>query len=97
MSVAEVEAREIQFDAPSGLWREAFHRLIRNPSAVVGFILVAVFVTAAVFAPQLAREDLLKTDLLAVANGCCPGPSSEHWLGVDLLWPATSAASSTRC
>ena len=85
MSVAEVEAREIQFDAPSGLWREAFHRLIRNPSAVVGFILVCIFVTAAVFAPQLAREAPLKTDLLAVANGCCPGPSSEHWLGVDLL------------
>jgi peptide/nickel transport system permease protein len=85
MSVAEVEAREIQFDAPSGLWREAFRRLIRNPSAVIGFILVAVFVTAAVFAPQLAREDPLKTDLLQVANGCCPGPSSEHWLGVDLL------------
>jgi peptide/nickel transport system permease protein len=85
MSVAEVEAREIQFDAPSGLWREAFRRLIRNPSAVIGFILVAVFVTAALFAPQLAREDPLKTDLLQVANGCCPGPSSEHWLGVDLL------------
>jgi peptide/nickel transport system permease protein len=85
MSVAEVEAREIQFDAPSGLWREAFHRLIRNPSAIVGFVLVSIFVIAAVFAPQLARDDPLKTDLLAVANGCCPGPSQEHWLGVDLL------------
>jgi peptide/nickel transport system permease protein len=85
MSVAEAEAREIQFDAPSGLWREAFHRLIRNPSAVVGFALVLIFVTAAVFAPQIAPDDPRKTDLLAVADGCCPGPSSEHWLGVDLL------------
>jgi peptide/nickel transport system permease protein len=85
MSVAEVEAREIQFDAPSGLWRDAFRRLLRNPSAIVGFVLVFLFVVAAIFAPQLARDDPLKTDLLAVANGCCPGPSSEHWLGVDLL------------
>jgi peptide/nickel transport system permease protein len=85
MSVAEAEAREIQFDTPSGLWHEAFHRLIRNPSAIVGFVLVLIFFTAAVFAPQLAPYDPLKTDLLAVADGCCPGPSSEHWLGVDLL------------
>jgi peptide/nickel transport system permease protein len=85
MSVAEVEAREIQFDAPTGLWRDAFHRLIRNPSAIVGFVLVFLFIVAALFAPQLAREDPLKTDLLAIADGCCPGPSREHWLGVDLL------------
>jgi peptide/nickel transport system permease protein len=85
VSVAEAEAREIQFDAPSGLWREAFHRLMRNPSAIVGFALVLMFVTAAVFAPHLAPDDPRKTDLIAVADGCCPGPSSDHWLGVDLL------------
>jgi peptide/nickel transport system permease protein len=85
MSVAEAEAREIQFDAPSGLWRDALHRLVRNPSAIVGFFLVVVFFGAAIFAPQIAPHDPLKTDLLAVADGCCPGPSSEHWLGVDLL------------
>jgi peptide/nickel transport system permease protein len=85
MSVAEAEAREIQFEAPSGLWREAFHRLVRNPSAILGFVLVLAFVIAAAFAPQLAPYDPLKTDLIAVADGCCPGPSSEHWLGVDLL------------
>jgi peptide/nickel transport system permease protein len=85
MSVAEAEAREIQFEAPSGLWREAFRRLSRNPSAIVGFFLVLVFVVCAAFAPGLAPYDPLKTDLLLVADGCCPGPSSDHWLGVDLL------------
>jgi peptide/nickel transport system permease protein len=85
MSVAEAEAREIQFEAPSGLWREAFRRLRRNPSAIVGFFLVLVFVVCAIFAPSLAPYDPLKTDLLLVADGCCPGPSSDHWLGVDLL------------
>jgi peptide/nickel transport system permease protein len=85
MSVAEAEARELQFDAPSGLWREAFRRLLRNPSAIIGFVLVLLFVIAAVFAPRIAPYDPLKTDLLLVADGCCPGPSSDHWLGVDLL------------
>ena len=85
MSVAEVEAREIQFEAPSGLWREAFRRLMRNPSAIVGFVLVLVFVVCAVFAKRLAPYDPLEQKLLLVANGCCPGPSSDHWLGVDLL------------
>src|SRR5215204_6578285 len=85
MSVAEAEAREIQLEAPSGLWHEAFHRLIRNPSAIIGFVLVFLFFTAAVFAPRLATHDPLKTDLLAIADGCCPGPSTAHWLGVDLL------------
>jgi peptide/nickel transport system permease protein len=85
MSVAEAEAREIQFEAPSGLWREAFRRLIRNPSAVIGFVLVFVFFTAALFAPRLAPYDPLETNILLVADGCCPGPSSDHWLGVDLL------------
>jgi peptide/nickel transport system permease protein len=85
MSLAEAEAREIQFEAPSGLWREAFRRLSRNPSAIVGFFLVLMFVIAAIFAPQLAPYDPLKNDLLLVVDGCCPGPSSDHWLGVDLL------------
>src|SRR5919197_103725 len=34
MSVVELESREIEIEAPSGLWREAWHRLIRNPAAI---------------------------------------------------------------
>jgi len=36
MSVAEFEAREIQLEAPSGLWGEAMYRLVRNPGAILG-------------------------------------------------------------
>ena len=43
MSIAEIEAREIQLDAPSGLWSEAWQRLRRNPGALVGFGLVGFF------------------------------------------------------
>lgn len=85
MSVAEIEAVEVQLDAPSGLWRDAFHRLLRDPGAIAGFTFVFVFVLCAIFAPWIATHDPVEQDLLQVANGCCPGPSSEHWFGVDLL------------
>jgi peptide/nickel transport system permease protein len=85
VSVAELEAAEVQLEAPSGLWRDAWHRLIRNPGAIVGFIIVAAFVIAAIFAPLIATHDPVEQELLLIAEGCCPGPSSEHWFGVDLL------------
>ena len=85
MSVAELEAAEVQLEAPSGLWRDAFHRLVRNPGAIVGFFVVLAFVIAAIFAPLIATHDPVEQNLLLIANGCCPGPSSEHWFGVDLL------------
>jgi peptide/nickel transport system permease protein len=85
VSVAELEAAEVQLEAPSGLWRDAWHRLIRNPGAIVGFIIVAAFVIAAIFAPLIATHDPVEQELLLIAEGCCPGPSSAHWFGVDLL------------
>src|SRR5215216_1391044 len=85
VSVVEAEAVEVQLEAPAGLWRDAFHRLIRNPGAIVGFIFVLVFVIAAIFAPLIATHDPVEQNLLLIANGCCPGPSADHWFGVDLL------------
>jgi peptide/nickel transport system permease protein len=85
MSVAELEAREIQLEAPSGLWRDAFHQLVRNPGAIIGFVFVSVFVLTAIFAPLIATHDPVEQNLELIASGCCPGPSSEHWFGVDLL------------
>jgi peptide/nickel transport system permease protein len=46
---------------------------------------VLAFIIAAVFAPLIATHDPVEQNLLLIANGCCPGPSSEHWFGVDLL------------
>jgi peptide/nickel transport system permease protein len=84
VSVAELESREIQLEAPSGLWSEAWRRLIRNPGAIVGFVLVALFVLTAIFAPLIAPYPPRGPgDLSLVADGCCPGPSTDHWFGVD--------------
>ena len=85
MSIAELEVKEVELEGPSGLWSEAWRRLLRNPGAIVGFVLVALFVVTAVFAPLLAPYDPREQDLSLLSDGCCPGPSAEHPFGVDPL------------
>src|SRR5215212_1598653 len=85
MSIVELESREIQLEAPSGLWSEAWYRLRRNPGAIAGSVFVLTFVVCAVFAPVIAPYDPSKQDLFLMVNGCCPGPSSQHLFGVDQL------------
>jgi peptide/nickel transport system permease protein len=86
VSVAELEARQVGLEAPpSGLWAEAWRRLRRNPSAVTGFVLVGTFILVALFAPLIAPFDPRAQNLDLLNGGCCPGPSSEHWFGVDPL------------
>ena len=85
MSIAELEAADLAFDAPSGLWRDAWSRLRRNPGAIAGFTLVGAFILVALLAPLIAPYDPREQDLLLVANGCCPGASAHHLLGVDQL------------
>ena len=85
MSLAEIEAREIQLEAPQGLWRDAWQRLRRNPGALIGFGLVATFVLVALLAPWLAPYSPRAQNLSLIREGCCPGPSSGHLFGVDAL------------
>jgi peptide/nickel transport system permease protein len=86
MSVVELQSTEIALDASTGgLWREAWRRLRHNKAALFGFALVGSLVTIAIFAPVIAPHSPRDIDLAAVTNGCCPGPSSAHWLGVDQL------------
>ena len=86
MSVAQVEAREVEIEAPQGgLWSEALRRLVRNPGAVVGAVIVALFILVAIFAPLVAPYSPLDQDLGLVTEGCCPGPSRDHIMGVDDL------------
>jgi len=85
VSVVELEAHEISLEAPSGLWREAWYRLIRNPGAILGAFFVSVFLFAAIFAPLIAPFSPTEQNLSLLENGQPVGPSSGHWFGVDLL------------
>lgn len=81
MSLAEVEAKELALEQPSGLWRDAFERFKRNPSAIVGSILIALFVLTAIFAPLIAPFDPREQVGSLGASGT--PPSSEHLMGLD--------------
>ncbi len=85
MSILELEERVVEAETQSGLWRDAWRRLRRNPGAIVGGCVILFFVFVAIFAPLLAPYDPREQDLSLVADGCCPGPSREHLLGVDDL------------
>ena len=69
----------------AGLYRDAFRRLRRSPTAIVGAALVAIFVIVAVFAPLLAPYSPTAVDLTDIRPGVFPGPSREHPLGLDQL------------
>ena len=86
MSIAEMEARELELDPTGGgLWHDALQRLRRSPAAIVGVVMIAILVFLAIFAPLIAPYSPTEQNLDAIAAGCCPGPSREHLLGVDDL------------
>jgi peptide/nickel transport system permease protein len=85
MSVAEITEVTLEQNPPTGLIRDAFRRMLRNPGAVFGLFVIGFFIFVAVFAPLLAPYDPQEQNLSAIEDGCCPGPSRDHLLGVDDL------------
>ena len=67
--------------ASRGLWRDALSRLLRNGPAIVGLVLIAIFVVGALFAPVIARYD----PTMGVLSDSMRGPSLAHLMGTDLL------------
>ena len=81
MSIAEAEAAQLSVDRPSGLWSDAWDRFKRNPAALVGIVLIILFILAAVFAPQLAPFEPNEQAGPLATNPA--GPGGEHLLGLD--------------
>jgi peptide/nickel transport system permease protein len=89
MSLVEATASEIgiagEISESGGLMRDALRRLRRNPVAIIGVIVILVFLTVAIFAPLLAPYSPTATDLTNIRPGYVPGPSAQHWFGLDQL------------
>jgi peptide/nickel transport system permease protein len=81
MSVAEYEGRRILEAPPQGLWSDAWSRLRRNPSALVGFVLVSIFFLMAIFAPIIAPYG--PREVVAPLTDAFQSPSWDHWAGLD--------------
>ncbi|MGH8886505.1 MAG: ABC transporter permease [Egibacteraceae bacterium] len=81
MSVVGAHAAELALEQRSGLWRDVWQRLVRNPGAIVGAVLLLVFVGVALLAPLVAPSgpDQRVGGLAAVP----PGPSPDHLFGLD--------------
>ena len=81
-------------------------RLLRNPSAIVGLVLIAVFVLVGIFAPLLAPYNPTDADLSIIRPGHYPGPSAQHQQGEDPQGPrvrsprtcsASTSSAATSC
>lgn len=68
-----------------GLARDALRRLRRSKVAIFGAVVVLIFLLVAILAPMLAPYSPTATDLSHIRPGYVPGPSSQHWLGLDQL------------
>jgi peptide/nickel transport system permease protein len=69
------------------LWRDALRRLRRNPVAIVGAVIVALFLFMALFAPLLAPKsptiEYLKGCCVRLSQGEIPGPRAGFPFGTD--------------
>jgi peptide/nickel transport system permease protein len=63
------------------LWLDAFERLIRNKTAMMGLVIAIAVVLAALMGGWLAPKDYLKTNINRIAEL----PSRDHYLGTDLV------------
>ena len=70
--------RSDELESPS---RRALRRLLRRKGAVAGFVVIAVFVVLALFAPLIAPYDPIATSWTLVRKA----PSAMHWFGTDEL------------
>nr|WP_246849348.1 nickel transporter permease [Rubellimicrobium arenae] len=62
-------------------WYRGFRSLTSSPVAVLGLLIVAALILAALFAPWLATHDPYRQDLTLTLLR----PSAEHWMGTDEL------------
>jgi ABC-type dipeptide/oligopeptide/nickel transport system permease subunit len=82
VSIAAAEARELELEQPSGLWRDAWQRFRRNPAAIVGVVIITVFILIALLAPAIAPHG--PNEQVGPLNNSDPaGPSGDFRLGLD--------------
>ncbi len=66
--------------ARAGQFYLGWLRLMRNPLAVIGLVIIAILIVMAVFAPLVATHDPIAQNL---AGRLQPPLSPGHWLGTD--------------
>ena len=62
-------------------WQDAGRRLVRDPLAVLGLIVIAVILVMAVFGPMISLYEYDAQDFMASNEP----PSASHWFGTDMF------------
>lgn len=62
-----------------GYWAEVWHRLKKNPVAMICLVFLAILCFCIIFAEAISPYDYTVTDLMSRFQT----PSKEHWLGTD--------------
>ncbi len=75
-SVAEID-EGIEVELKYGVW-QTLREILVQPSAIIGLVIVGLFVLSAVFAPWLERYTTT-----SATCGVFEPPSASHWMGCD--------------
>jgi len=76
MAVAEAPILELAEESPGA---RAWRRLLKRKSAVLGLVIIVLFVAVAVFAPLIAPYDPTQQSWTSIRKP----PSWQHWFGTD--------------
>ena len=83
--VPAAETAAVPGEGPGGgLWRGAWRRLRRNPTAILGAVIIVLFVLIAILAPLLTQYEPGSAEWSGeVTPTQVPGPDEDHLLGLD--------------
>jgi ABC-type dipeptide/oligopeptide/nickel transport system permease subunit len=65
----------------NSLWKDSFHRLIQNKTAMISLIIVVIYTLVALF----SALGLIAADWAKEVGASNLPPSSEHWFGTDIF------------
>ncbi|MER7176619.1 ABC transporter permease [Streptomyces mesophilus] len=85
--LAELTAQN-ETSSGASLWREAFRRLKGSKMAIIGGVVIALFIVMAVIGPWVAPHSpkaLTWKDEVFLNRGEFVGPRGENWFGLDHL------------
>lgn len=86
-AVAATALEQIDWENPEqiGLWKDAWQRFRRNPIAIIGLVVVVLFVLTALTAPFLVHLKVIADPLKQNVVDSDAGFSAKHLLGTDSL------------
>jgi peptide/nickel transport system permease protein len=76
MAVSQAVAADLPHESPSA---RAWRRLRKRKGAVVGLVVIVLFILVAIFAPLIAPYDPTQQSWTSIRKA----PSLQHWLGTD--------------